>query len=1325
MKSFRKILIFLLLLAGGSATDLYCNERFKFTHLTSRNGGLSYDAVKCIIQDSRGFIWIGTQKGLNRYDGSRFKIYGRDDFGVESDHISSLAESPDGNIWIGTDNGVIIYNYYNDSFIPLSVYAEGENSLNDRVYAIKSDSKEQMWIGTRTGGLYCFNLKNESLERMALHTEDGREINNVYRIAVDRNDCIWLASYCDDIYRLDAESGIIHPIRTGDAQYSFHMDDVEGIVVSPKSNDIIYVASKRHGLCEVRVRDSSMTRIADIHEDHRPIDLYLEGNKSLWMATTDGLLIYELQNQVVRHIRKDTDDRFSLSDDYVTSVLSDKKGDLWIGTTYGGLNYYGRHQDLFRKVYKTADGKSLKGCIVRSFSQDKTGKVWVGTEKMGLLSYDPVSGKLTRYSHPDIPDNINALCISGNMLWIGSHKGVYRLDFKTGKVDQYEKFGRNNPDKDNRIVSLFLTAYGDLYVATAIGIYRYEADIDDFHIISCIGDIPIEHMVEDTQGIIWMASYCNGVFAYDPMTDSIRRHYCVKNGNDIIPEMISSMCIDEKGGIWTIGFSSGFFRYDSDEDRFERFDRNRCPSLPSNVYMSGLCDYDGTLWLSSDVGLVAFFPSTNTAKVFRKDSGILNDSFTKSALQLDSGEMIFGSSDGFIVFTPEDFISEKAVSGVMITDLIVGDKVVCPAEKGSPVKCNINIADKVILKHSQNSFGLNFALTDPGLSSSNDIICKLDGYDTEWQDVSSARNIYYYNLPAGNYRLLLRSVNSSGQLSRSHDGLDIIVKPTFIASPIGISIIFISILAIATGIFTVIRRRDLEKARHKREEFERKKMDEVYDEKMTFFSNVIHELKTPLTLIQTPLQNICSSEGLSPTIKEDLRVISNSTEYLDQLVKELLENIRIEKYGYVLDRRNIDIVERINFACFNFSETSKDYNLKLTFEHEEESVIIAADIKGLNKIINNLIHNAIKYATSYIHITLAKIGENVVVTFRNDGPKIPESRRTEIFKQFVQFSQDKTPYSQSFGIGLPLAKTLAELHGGTLILADKDETEFILTLPLTLVDEKGSDQEPEIPVNPSKPLILIVEDNNDLLSYMKSKMKAEYNVITATSAERAFELLKRYRVDMVLTDVALRGMSGVELCRHINSGVETAHIPVIVLSAISSIDTKINCMRNGAVMYMEKPFSLDYLMASIKGILNKRNNIKDVYHSHQDINIKPQFSLADRDQEFISDLEKLIMENISNVSFSVQQMEEALAMSRSSFNRKMKELLNTTPNDYLRSKRMKLAAKMLEQGNIRVSEVCYAVGFNSPSYFSKCFKETYGKLPLEYAKSVRNARKND
>lgn len=1325
MVDFMKNWFFSLILLLGCALSTPAAE-YKFTRLTSTEDGLSYDAVKCMVQDKRGFIWIGTQKGLNRYDGTRFKVYGREDFGVASDHISSLAQDESGDIWIGTDNGVVVYDYETDSFLSVGRSGDQGAILNDRVYAIENDSKGRVWIGTRMSGLFIYDIATSTLKKVKLVKEDGQEVLNVYRIAIDRDDNLWLASYCENIYSLNQNTGIVTPLQiyqNGVATDYFERDDVEGLMVSTRSNDVLYVASKRYGLCEVKVRDGRVEHLYKISPDQRPIGLYFDGSKYLWMSLTDGLLRYDIAARTPSVLHSDKNDRFSLSDDYVTCVLSDKERGLWVGTTYGGVNYYGRHQDMFQKIYRTSSGLSLDGCVVKDFAQRTDGLVWVGTERQGLLLFNPSTGWIDCVDESQLPQNICALCVEGEKLWIGTPKGIHRYDYRSSEVSSYYHFGMESEDKDNRIVSIFLSTYGKLYAATSNGVFVYDRNNDSFTKIECIGDLPIEHMVEDSRGIIWMASYHDGVYSYDPFADRIVRHYCARYGSDVIPEMTSSMCLDDKGRVWTIGFSSGFFLYDAEKDGFITYDGKKIPSLPSDVFMSALSDYDGNLWISSDAGLVQFYPSSNTLKVFTTASGILQDNFNKCAIHLDTGEMIFGSSDGFIVFDPEAQVSDKEVSDVMITDLIVGNKVVRPGDKKSPIKNNINIVEKIRLSNTQNSFGFNFALSDLGQSGNNDIICKLEGYDQEWRNVTTDASVYYYNLPAKNYRLLLRSVNSSGLLSRSHKGVTVIVEPTFIGSPLGILCFVLSILVVLTVIILLLRRRDKERAKRKREEFERRKMDEMYNEKMNFFSNIIHEIKTPLTLLRTPLQNLMASNPSGIGAQEDLAVINNSTEYLDQLVKELLDFVRVERHGYVLDRKNVNLVEKISFHCFNFTEMAKDRNQRLTFTHDTDCVMTAVDIKAFNKIVNNIIHNAVKYASSYIDIHLEQKDDHVIVSFRNDGPEIPRSRRTEIFKQFVQFSNDHLPYSQSFGIGLPLARTLAELHGGSLVLSDSQETNFILTLPIVHVPETAveSENDEEVNVVPNRALLLLVEDNIDLLSYLKTKLKTDYNVISASSAEKALVAMSKYKVDMVLTDVGLRGMSGVELCRRINTDEETSHIPVIILSAISSVETKINCMRNGAVLYIEKPFSLDYLLACVKGILSKRDNMKEAYYTSGPTGMEsPNFNLPDRDYEFIKNLDKLIMDNIGNASFSVQQMEEHLAMSRSSFNRKVKALLDTTPNDYLRSKRIAIAAKMLEQGNLQISEVCYAVGFNSPSYFSKCFKEVYGKLPLEYAKDFRN-----
>ncbi|WP_302589565.1 response regulator [Alistipes senegalensis] len=373
----------------------------------------------------------------------------------------------------------------------------------------------------------------------------------------------------------------------------------------------------------------------------------------------------------------------------------------------------------------------------------------------------------------------------------------------------------------------------------------------------------------------------------------------------------------------------------------------------------------------------------------------------------------------------------------------------------------------------------------------------------------------------------------------------------------------------------------------------------------------------------------------------------------------------------------------------------------------------------MNKILNNLLHNALKYAESYIEVEARSEGGNAVVSIRNDGPIIPKEHRSRIFEPFVQYGND----AKGVGIGLSLARTLAELHGGSLVLDDGTEcTDFILTLPLRRTAAEPADGEeataaPEGgPEKPGLPTLLIVEDNADLSAYLRRKLQGEYRILTAASAERALELLRQQEADLVLSDIALNGMSGLELCKRICGDFETSHIPVILLSALSSTRSKVVGMECGASLYIEKPFSMEYLQACIRNILDKRSAMKNAFKNKAMPLAAHLYNLPHSDEEFLSRLDAIILANISDPNFSNEQLAEAFCLSKSTLNRKIKGLLDTTPNDYIRTKRLVVAAQMLTENHCRINEVCYSVGFNTPSYFAKCFKKFYGILPAEYMK---------
>lgn len=1164
-----------------------CAAAPRFTHFTKQNSGLCYDGVRTIMQDSRGQFWIGTYKGLAKYDGRSFRNYDRNDFGVDSDHVCSLAEDAEGNIWIGTDYGIVIYNPRKDRF---SSFAH--DVVNTRVYCMARDGQDRIWVGIRGKGLY--RSSGGSLELMP-----GTEVlEDVYRIALDWQGRPFVASYCKDLYLYD--SGTL----TSVCGESFRYDDISGLVSrTVDEGSILYVAAKREGLCEVRPGAEAPRKLFAFRNDQRPTALAAETER-LWLAGTGGIVSCEFDSGIIREYGSDAHDPFSLSDEYATCVLPDLNGGLWVGTNSCGVNYYNPDQDRFRKYWCTAGGNRLDGVMIRGFAETSDSRIWIATERGGLLTMLP-DGEPEAYTKAaGLPGNITALAADGHNLWIGSQQGVWNLDTEKDKARYYPQLGGIDEENDNRVVSLYRSGVGEIYVCTPVGVRRYDRESDSFKFIEALKGITVEQLAEDGSGNLWAASYSQGAYRYNPANGE-KESYGIHLGKGPVHEMTSSMCIDRGGAVWVIGFSSGFYRYDRTADSFEAYDKSNTAGLPTDLFFSALADQKGRMWLSTDAGLVEFEHDTRGVRTYTAPDGILSDIFTKSALKLSDGTMLFGCADGFIRFNPSEFRSPE------------------PAAE---------------------------------------------------------------------------------------------VRPGFFRSPEGRAAMILTvafILMAAAAVYAQKRsRRRFKKAQH---QHDKRREEQLYHEKMDFFSNIIHEIKTPLTLIRTPLQHLLDSGNPTEDQRADLGVIRNSTDYLDQLVKELLEFVRVEEHGYVPDLRNTDIVERLDFVCFNFSETAKNSNIRLKYGSDPASIVTAVDTKALSKIFNNLVHNAVKYSESWIDIFASIQGENVVVSFRNDGPAIPREHRESIFQPFVRYTDKKSEYTQSFGIGLAQARKLAELQGGSLSLSKREDcTEFILSLPLRKVNDKPVEEEQAEPApDASLPLLLLVEDNGDLASYLKRKLKDSYGIIAVPSAEKALEKLEKYKPDLILTDIGLQSMSGVELCRKVSGNPATSHIPIIVISAISSVDTKIKCMENGATTYIEKPFSQDYLEACIKGVLEKRKSMKAAY---REAPMAPAVDLPDRDEDFIRRLDELINANIGDASFTNKQMEQALFVSRSSLNRRVRALLDTTPNDYLRRRRLEVAAEMLSKGKARINEISFSVGFNSPSYFAKCFKEAYGVLPADYMK---------
>ena len=1282
------------------------SDGYTFTHITTQNSNLSYDGISTITQDSRGFVWIGTFKGLNRYDGHSMKSYFKDDMGLNSDFIHVLAEDAEGNLWVGTDNGISIYNYRRDCFEAFDILSDKGTRIHNKVTFISVDTDGTIWMLVNNQGCFSYYPKDKTLKNTPYQ---NLGMSGFRRMLKCPEGDFYISRYHANLYHADSTLADIHPVKMSSPPEDFFAnDEIEGIFL--KEDGDLYIASTQKGLSLFNTQKKYAKVIFQLPEGVLMHNAFFEEGQAFWFSTNTGVYRYDLNDGSSLCLRHEANNDFSISNDYTQCTFIDKSGGIWIGTKDGGINYCGPYQNNFEKQYLTEDGNPLRGVLVSGFAEDSNGTIWIATEEMGFLKYNPESKITSTYHHKDIPSRICAVCHDNGNLWIGSRVGLYKLEIRSGHLKKYGVLQRNHKTSDPNVYLIHKSENSEILVGTTLGIFKYNRDNDSFEELKQFDGIFITSAVNDKNnpGTIWFSSFADGVLKWDSNSNNEPVRYSSSTDCGIINNKIVSVFIDSSSRLWATGFSNGLYYYDPISDKFIK---NDVSGVESDVFFKVIEDNNGKLWLGSDIGLIEFDPIKDNAYIYTKKDGLLDSKFTNSAHISSTGDIYFGSDNGFIRFNPLNFSSDEASANVIISSMHIGDQEV---HTGS----NLDLMKSMSLDHDQNSFGFGFSMLGSSLPSSHSIQCKLDGYDHEWKDILRNRSVFYYNVPTGQYNLLIRVSSKDGSWNEGHHPIRITVKPTFWSSALGVALILLSI-----GIFTFlmtlfVQRQTLKKKEEEAEEYRRITEEETFMEKMNFFSHVIHEIKTPLTLIKTPLSNIMSKKRIDDEMMHDLEVMNNSAGYLTKLVNELLDYIRIQKMGFALKCEDIDIIEKLRSTLFNFSDTMRNNNLKLNFTSDLENAIISADNAALDKILNNLILNAVKYAESGIDIKLSQNEEGkVVIYFENDGAEIPAEYRKEIFKPFVQYRNNSTVQKSGVGIGLPLAKNLSLMHQGDLTLSDDARTCFILTLPIKSTEALIRNIKENAPTDllSDKETILIADDNKEFREYLASKLEGKYRTICASDGMSAFKIMQDTNIDILISDISMPEMTGLELCKEIRKDIELSHIPIVMISARVSIESKIQAMESGADIYIEKPFDLEYLRSSIKNILDKRSLMKNAFGSglvKTNINM---FGLPKKDEEFFTKFDSIIRENIGNNDFSNESLAQLLNMSESTMLRKIKKLLNTSPNNYIKTVRLSVAADMLKdsQGN-NITEICYAVGFSSVSYFAKCFREQYGLSPSEW-----------
>ena len=1304
-------------------------EHYYFKNLSIRNG-LSQNTVNAILQDRKGFMWLGTKDGLNRYDGLSFRKFKHDAANPRSignSFITSLYEDFNGNIWVGTDAGVYIYYPEKEAFEEFDCQSLEKTRIDRSVSMIAGDKQGRVWIAVEAQGMFCYDARQKLLRNYPL----SEISSNIKCFTFDSGGTLWLGFYGDGLYYSKDNLATVHPYGSPeDGKREFEGGVITKIVQG--NYNCLYIGSVKEGVSELNLTSGQVRNLLAIDESGESIfcrDLLPYSDNELWIGTESGIYIYNLRTAQFIHLRASLYDSYSLSDNAIYALYKDREEGLWIGSYFGGVDYYPRQYTYFAKYYPKNIANSLHGKRVREFCRADDGTLWIGTEDGGLNHFNPKTKEFHFFEPSAGFTNIHGLCMDGSHLWVGTFsKGLRVIDTRTGVVLRtYTEGHTPHSLNDNSIFSICRTSAGEIYLGTLFGLLRYNRTQDNFDRIPELNGKFVYDIKEDSYGNLWLATYANGAYCYDVSVRRWKNYVFDAEDEKSLPyDKVLSVFEDSYRQIWLTTQGGGFCLFHPDTETFTRYGLK--DGLPNDVVYQIVEDDDRFLWLTTNNGLVRFDPKTMEMKVFSTANGLPTNQFNyRSGFKDEAGNIYLGSINGFVAFDPRTFAENRQVPAVAITDFLLFNKEVSVGETDSPLKSSITFSDKVVLTADQNSFSFRIAALSYQAPRMNKLMYKLEGFDEGWLTIGESPLVTYSNLGYGDYVFKVKASNSDGVWNEQETSLHLSILPPFYLSGWAYCFYVLFFMGCLVCVIFYFKRRNYRKQHRQMEMLEQEKEREVYHAKIDFFTNVAHEIRTPLTLIKGPLENIILKKEVDSETKEDLYIMKQNTERLLNLTNQLLDFRKTETRGFRLNFTECDVVAVLRETYFRFTSLAKQKGLDFILELPQECFMADVNQEALTKIISNLLNNGVKYASTYLRISLETDEKVFHIRTFNDGEMIPDTMKEEIFKPFVRLDKEDE-VTTGTGIGLALSRSLAELHQGSLMMEKGEEVNcFCLTLPvnqdstITLSAENVSQveenscgwEQEETDTKEKKPMILVVEDNPDMLAFIRKQLTTEYSVLTAMNGIEALAVLDNHYVNLVVSDVMMPQMDGFELCKTIKSDLSYSHIPVVLLTAKTNIQSKIEGLELGADAYIEKPFSVEYLLANISSLIHNREKLRQTFAKSPFVAANTM-ALTKADEEFIWKLNDIIQANLHNPEFSMEDMADALKMSRSSFYRKIKGVLDLSPNEYLRLERLKQAAQLLKEGKSRVNEICYTVGFNSPSYFSKCFLKQFGVLPKDF-----------
>lgn len=1337
------------------ANDDFTNLKNYAINTYSINSGLPSKSTTCAIKDKNGFLWVGTQNGLCRFDGYQFKTFINvpgDSTSLTNNYINAITEDKKGRIWVGTLDGLNLLDPLTEKFRRFNHQDQVHSSLsNNKIWALLADKDNNIWVGTDDG----FDRFIEQKQNFEVFQPDssnpyaikGKSVNTIIE---GRDNNLWLGNWSGGLNRFNKGSKKFVNFPQPQRANNKNPNDVWSLCLADDGN--LWVGTYWKGLFKFDIHSNKFIAYPSPEKGSYGVFRILNlGNNLMVLGCNDNFYWFNSSGNKWQQIDK-------LNSFQQAGLYQDESGIIWI-SSMEGLTKIDRQQYKFNFLPFQQEKRWIKSVLY------KDNAAWLGTDK-GLMVVRLDNGASHTFLHSDNPQSIGNNAVNKlyldfkNKLWDLTEFGFDEYDDQSGTFTHHTHHSSLgsffNEDVFRDIIEV---NPGEYWLATDAGLKVYHQDTQKFTHYFNQKDKPytlsnnhLYCLLKDDSNNIWMGGEGGGLNRFNRSTQRFYHYQASdKAAGSISNNDIHYIFMDSRKNVW-VCTQDGLNKYSKSSNTFQVY--SKADGFASNVFKQVVEDKKGNLWIVTETGVSCFNPVTKQIANFDEGDGV----FANSVIcKVNDHQILLAGNKGLVYFDPLSIKYNKAAPPVYFSDLQIFNKSV-KAGSGSPLKVPFQNAKEIVLNYSQSVFSIEYVALNYTHTEKNNYAYKLDGFDKRWNYVGAQRKATYTNLSPGTYTFRVKASNNDGIWNKAGKALIIVITPPWYLTWWAYLLYALMFSMAIYGYIIYNNRQAKLKYEIKLAHIETEKEKELHEKKLSFFTNISHEFRTPLTLIINPLKEIMYKGG-NDIDQQNLNTINRNARRLLSLVDQLLLFRKADADADELKLAKINIVDlsREVFLCFTHQANSK--KISLVYICNESDIDIVADREKIEIVLFNLLSNAVKFteAGGRVEMALSQSGEKVHIHVSDNGCGISQAAGDKLYHKYYQEYQQNTLTKGGLGIGLYLVKNYIEQHGGQVSYESEPEkgTVFNIELPVkpanfkltTIIADKPErsvffnelmEEDPKSDLasvhkfeklesaeitNDFKSM-LIIEDNKEISEYIKQVFIAEYIVYEADNGESGLKLVTELMPDIVISDVMMPGISGIELCTRIKEDPNLSHIPIILLTAITSPEIKLKGIEGGADDYISKPFEKEILIARVKGILKTRNNLQRYFFN--EITLKSNnLKISQEYKEFLEKCIAIVEQHLSDRDFSIKILAAEIGMSHSNVYRKIKSISGQSANSFIRFIRLRKAAELFLTTDSTVAEAAYKVGLNDLKHFREQFSKLFGLNPSDYIKKYRSSFHND